>query len=221
MERICNRCKKESGRLFPAFGKLICEECKDNRPNKGTGNSGVGIKPIIYHPAPHDNGVALLLVKKSDGLFGKLFFEHYPGSKGIPGRSFCFLAYFDGELVGIIGANSPPCNYKKFRAYFDIDNDKVFMNNNVFRLIKTQRNLGTQVLKAFRNTIKSLYYPKYGDEVMGLVTFVEPPRTGAMYKADNWDYLGMTKGIRMKRDSNTWEKCFYKDVKKHIFALKF
>lgn len=35
---------------------------------------------------------------------------------------------------------------------------------------------------------------RYGDESRLVQTFILPPRTGAVYKADNWTCLGMTKG---------------------------
>jgi hypothetical protein len=123
-------------------------------------------------------------VKKGNKIFSTLFLQHYPGSRGIMGRSINYLVRLDGEIVGIIGANSPPLNYKKFRAYFDTKDEKVFVNNNVFRLVVTHKNLGTQVLSLFRKTIKRDYKDRYGDDLIGIVTFVEPPRTGAIYKAD-------------------------------------
>lgn len=218
VDGICDRCGRK-GRLSPAFGKHICETCKQNRPNKGTGNSGMR---ATGQPSLHSgNGLELVRVPKSDGMFGKLFFEHYPGSKGIPGRSLCYLIYMDSAIIGIIGVNSPPHNYGLFRRYFGCDNDNCFVNNNVFRLIRNEQNLGTRVLKMFRNRILVDYFEKYGERLIGVVTFVEPPRTGAMYKADNWDFIGMTAGKRMRRDKDTWEKVFSDGVPKHVFGYKY
>ena len=172
---------------------------------------------------PFSKDISLVRVPKSDPIFATLFLEHYPQSKGILGRQLNYLIMRGGEILGIIGANSPPLNYKKFRKYFNVDNDLNFLNNNVFRLIVHEKNLGTKVLKPFRKTIKKDYKEKYGDDLIGLVTFVEPPRTGAVYKADNWDYLGMTQGKRCLRRGSLgkWiNKEWSEGTKKHIFARK-
>ena len=216
----CDRCGSKDQKLEPAFGKWICSDCKDSRPRKGTGNAGLtdtGITTV----KPSTPELQLLRVPKSDGLFGKLFFEHYPGSKGIPGRSLCYLVYKNHICVGIIGVNSPPRKYKKFRDFFNDDDETYFVNNNVFRLINHEKNLGTKVLKLFRETVRKDYDEKYPQELHGIVTFVEPPRNGAVYKADNWIYLGKTAGRRMRRDSNTWEKVFTQGKQKLIFAYKY
>lgn len=215
----CSKCGEET-RVHPSFGKWICEDCKSKRPKIGTGNSGLrntGITAVI----PTSSDLQLLHVPKSDGLFGKLFFEHYPGSKGIPGRSICYLVYNDYKVVGIIGVNSPPRNYKIFRAFFSATDDLGFVNNNVFRLINNEKNLGTQVLRIFRKQIKIDYEQKYGNKLFGIVTFVEPPRTGAVYKADNWQYLGLTQGKRLRRNSETWAKEISEGTKKLIFVYKY
>jgi len=216
---ICDRCGKESESLEPAFGKHICGECKTNRPRKGEGNAGLYSTGQLRFT--HSAGLHLDRVPKSDGLFGKLFFEHYPQSKGIVGRALCYLIYNDSVCIGIIGASSPPYNYRKFREYFCIDDENLFLNNNVFRLIENKRNLGTQVLKLFRKRVLVDYLSKYSTNLIGLVTFVEPPRTGAVYKADNWDYLGETEGKRMRRDKDTWAKVYEAGTSKLIFGYKY
>lgn len=76
-------------------------------------------------------------------------------------------------------------------------------------------------MKIARNVIKKDYEKKYGQELIGIVTFVEPPRTGALYKADNWDYIGESAGKRMKRDKDTWEKVFTEGQKKLAFGYKY
>lgn len=166
-------------------------------------------------------GLYLERVPKSNELFGRLFFEHYPGSKGIPGRSFCYVIHNNNCVAGIIGFNSPPSNYKVFRNYFSVDDDNLYMSNNVFRITVTEKNLATRVMKIAREQVQKDHIEKWGYPLIGLVTFVEPPRTGALYKADNWDYLGMSQGIAMKRDKETWEKVYTKDVQKHIYGYKY
>lgn len=215
---ICDKCRKE-GKLFPSFGKYICSDCKDNRPKKLSGNAGMFASDEM--PMSLDVNLHLERVPKSNGVFGRLFFEHYPGSKGIPGRSFCYLIFNYGRVVGIIGFNSPPSNYRKFREYFSVDNDNAFMANNVFRIVDTEKNLATRVMKIARNQVQKDNIEKWGFPLVGLVTFVEPPRTGALYKADNWDFIGMSKGISMKRDRETWDKVYKTGVPKLIYGYHF
>jgi len=74
----------------------------------------------------------------------------------------------------------------------------------------------------FRKRIEDDYKKNYGDTLIGLVTFVELPRDGAIYKADNWDYLGLTQGKEMRRQGNhgKWvnKEWFANGTKKLIFA---
>jgi hypothetical protein len=213
----CDKCNSIADRLFKAFGKSICKKCVDNRPKKGTGNSGM--IPTGQMSLTFTNNLSLLMVKKSNQTFSSLYFSHYPKSKGIVGRSINYLIEYNGKTAGIIGFSSPPKNYKKFVNYFDSIDEKFYVINNVFRLIINEKNLATKVMKLARNQIKNDYQKKYNDNLCGIVTFVEPPRNGALYKADNWDYLGMSEGIRMNRVE--FEKVFTQGQSKHIFAFKF
>lgn len=216
---ICDRCGQTSKHLEPAFGKHICNECKTDRPKKGHGNAGLFADN--QQMLTFENGLHLDRVKKSNGIFGHYFFSHYPKSKGIPGRSLCYLVYDNAELIGIIAANSPPANYKIFRTYFATDNDNCFVNNNIFRLIESKKNIASRVLKIFRWRVRQDYRDQYGETLQGIITFVEPPRTGICYQADNWDFLGMTQGKRMRRDKETWKKVFTEGTAKYIYGKRF
>jgi hypothetical protein len=170
-----------------------------------------------------ETGVTLERVKKSHHVFSTLFLDHYPGSRGIMGRSLTYLARLNGEVAGIIGANSPPMNYKLFREFFNTENERLFLNNNVFRLTLHEKNLGTQVLKAFRERVRIDYRERFNEELLGLMTFVEPPRDGALYKADNWTFLGHTQGKTVqKRDFGALvNKEWGTGTKKLIYAIRF
>ena len=219
----CSVCKKENIRVFYCFGKLKCKECIEKTKKNIIGHSG-----MIYHKntaiqLSFNKGLTLKLVKKSELLYVKWYIEHYPKSKGIVGRQLNYLIYYNSEPIGIIGIASPPLNYKLFKEYFNTDNSKLYVNNNVFRIVNkpNDKNIGTKILKQLRNKIVVDYYKKYKDKLIGIITFVEPPRTGAIYKADNWDYLGMTKGIEVRRRGKNWyNKEFKQGTKKLIFAKK-
>ena len=216
---ICARCSENVDRVVMSFGKSICLKCRNNRPLKGKGNSGLYSTGQLHFA--YDKNLHLERVPKSDGLFGKLFFEHYPQSKGIVGRSLNYLIMRDSKCLGIIGGASPPKGYKPFVAYFGVNQEKHFLNNNVFRLTESEKNLGTKVLRLFRRQIKKDYETKFCDKLIGFCTFIELPRDGALYKADNWDYLGITEGKRMYRRGENWEKSFVDGNKKLIFGYKF
>lgn len=229
----CNITEKEV-KLYSTFGKYICKTCLDKRKTGRKGHSGMiydkNVKEEEYYdPNIKNVKLYLKLVPKSNKLFVKWFVEHYPESKGIVGRQLNFLIYSYGNPIGIIGFSSPPLNYKKFNEFFGLseaqkpsENAKLFLNNNVFRIIHTEKNLGTQILKLARKQVFEIYKQKYNQELLGLVTFVEPPRTGALYKADNWIFMGETQGIEVKRRGTSWiEKQYKKGSKKYIYGYKY
>ena len=222
--KICSKCGNKT-KVYNTFGKLKCKTCIDKSKTGRKGHSGMIYNKNATAPLDLFNvGLKLKCVKKSNELFVKWYIEHYPQSKGIVGRQINYLIYNGHSPIGIISGASPPLNYLIFRKYFNVDNDLQFLNNNVYRIVaKTDdKNLGTKILKLFRNTIFEDYYTKYKTNLLGLVTFVEPPRTGAIYKADNWEFLGKTQGITVRRKGDNWfVKQYLKGVKKLIFAYKY
>lgn len=223
--RQCIECGEfKSG--VESWGKFYCFECYEKRPKKHKGHSGLIYRDSLDMASYNtdEKGITLEKVRKSHPVFANLYLTHYPGSKGIFGRSINYLVRVDGKVAGIIGVNSPPLNYKKFVSFFGCKcTEKNYVNNNVFRLVIHDKNLGTQVLKLFRQVVKRDYEKLYKDTLAGIVTFVELPRTGAIYKADNWQCLGETQGISVKRsifaDANFTNKEFITGTtKKLIFA---
>lgn len=218
----CKVCKTTDVKLYSTFGKLKCQKCIDNSRTGRTGHSGMIYDKEAVAPTILSKELTLIPCKKSDPYYVKVFIEHYPKSKGIVGRQLNYIIYNNGQAIGIIGFASPPLNYKVFVNYFNTENPKLYLNNNVFCIRETEKNLGTKVLKIARNIINKDYLNKYGDKLLGLVTFVELPRTGALYKADNWTYLGLTKGFSARRRGVDWlEKTFEKGAIKHIFGYKY
>jgi len=222
---ICYKCKNEE-KTVKSFGKDICLSCLEKRKTGVKGHSGMIYNPDI-NPSNFCNltkGIKLLKVKKSHPLFVKWYIEHYPKSKGIVGRQLNYLIYFEGKPVGIISAVSPPLNYKLFREYFAVKDDLQFVNNGVFRVVKSpKKNFASQVLKVFRNQIKKDYTLAYGDELKGIITFVEKPRNGGIYLADNWKLLGETQGVEVRRRGQDWINKSYTKTgnKKLIFVFKY
>jgi len=112
-----------------------------------------------------------------------------------------YLVLYNDVVVGIISGASAVWACKPRDDFFDITKDNriekigQIVNNVVFRLEITEKNLGTRVLKLWRNTVVKDWEEKYASSVLGFETFVfGPNRTGALYKADNWEYVGETAG---------------------------
>ena len=93
--------------------------------------------------------------------------------------------------------------------FFNIPKDKnikqkyylpAIINNVVFRLEYHEKNLATRVLSKFRKVISKLWEEIYEVPVIGFETFVieTETRKGSLYKADNWTFIGYTKGSTKK-----------------------
>jgi len=244
--KICSICGAEKA-PFGMWGKYYCRDCfikklgKD--PNKiaeehGKGNSGMiafktddELKSALaqtYMIPQSYKYPCLFQVPKGNKIFATLYLTHYPNSKGIVGRSINYLVIWKGKIVGIIGGNSAPYSVKPIDQYFGITkenrSDKLLeiLNNDVFRIVVPDKNLATMTLKSFRIAIQRDYEEKYGGKLRGLITFVEPPREGSIYYADNWIYLGLTKGYGTTRRGRRWfDRKWVKKEPKHIFAYKF
>jgi len=241
----CCKCGKKG--KYGVWGSYYCKECfveylgKD--PDKIAEEGGKGHSGMLPFKNPNDLTKALsqtfllpqsfkypvlVQVPKGNKVFASLYLTHYPESKGIVGRSINYLVIWKNKIVGIIGGNSPPYSVKAIDEFFGITkenrNDILvrFVNNEVYRIIHSANNLATMTLKSFRKQIKKDYKERYGDELIGLITFVEPPRTGAIYKADNWQFLGMTKGYGTTRRGKRWfDRKWIKKKPKLIFGYRY
>lgn len=131
------------------------------------------------------------------------------------GRRIDYLIYNDNKLCGMIGIGSatyPPC--KDILKYIGLSKNEYknmfnsFANNWRFCLTVKIKNLGTKVLKLFREQVAKDWYIKYGDELEYIFTFVGANHNGSVYLADNWVKVGYTSGlpshksVSMKWDSS-------------------
>lgn len=106
------------------------------------------------------------------------------------------------KTVGIISAGSAAYAVGSRDLFFGInkDNRQIALNsivdNTVFRLEERIPNLGTQVLAMWRKRVQKDWFETYGVKVAGFETFIieNEQRKGAMYKADNWTFVGETNG---------------------------
>jgi hypothetical protein len=129
---------------------------------------------------------------------------HYSHPKGFVGRSVCFAIYYNNICYGHIVAGSATLHLPGRNEFFkDIPLNNI-INNTFYHIEKINdtypiRNFTVECLKIFRNISPKFWKFKYGDDVVGFETLIELPRTGEIYKRDNWTYVGTTKGFSCKR----------------------
>lgn len=146
--------------------------------------------------------VELIRCKRSNELYQDIRNRHYIPNRGSIGQQMHYLIFVDSEIAGIISGGSAAYATKPRDDFFNItkDNRTVALNgiidNTVFRLEKNLPNLGTQVLAMWRKRIIIDWENTYNVKPCGFETFIieNENRKGAMYKADNWTYVGETSG---------------------------
>ena len=121
----------------------------------------------------------------------------------------------DGRLHGILSGASAVYGTKNRDAFFGLSQDRdqrhaqlsSIINNVVYRLEDAPKNAASQALAAWRRQIAADWEYLYQVKVAGFETFViegshndrnelvtDRTRTGALYRADNWQMLGITSG---------------------------
>ena len=115
----------------------------------------------------------------------------------------CYWLLYEGEtLVGVFGLGSgftQPIKFKELMKEKGWTFNQV-ANNVIFCLAgQSDRNAGTKFLSLLRRDAVTRWGERYGDELKCIQTFILPPRTGAVYKADNWKFLGRTRGGKTLR----------------------
>jgi hypothetical protein len=162
--------------------------------------------------------VQLELVSRSDTRYAAIRKNHYVDNRGCIGQQAHFIIHHRDKVVGIISAASPVYATSVRDGFFGITKTNRhqilngIVNNSVFRLETTQKNLATQVLKIWRTVVPHYWYQTYGTVVYGFETFVveEGDRNGAIYRGDNWTLAGRTAGSSKLRSgidkpANNWK----------------
>lgn len=117
-----------------------------------------------------------------------------------PSRKLGWLLYEGGQLVGVFALASAWVMPKAVSSWMEargLAYNEV-ANNTVYCLDGAGKNAGTRFLRLLRADAASWWRSRYGDELRAMQTFILPPRTGALYKADNWEYLGPTAGMSLR-----------------------
>ncbi|MCP4986099.1 MAG: DUF4338 domain-containing protein [Colwellia sp.] len=175
--------------------------------------------------------VELEYCKRTDPRYQEIRDRHYVENRGCHGQQIHFMVWFKGVIVGIISGASSVYAVKPRDEYFNIPKDKhlkqkrylpSIVNNVVFRLEVHHKNLATMVLKRFRKVVADLWEELYNTPVIGFETFVveEDYRKGTLYKADNWEYLGETKGSTKSHKGLKSKSERVATSRKMIYAIK-
>ena len=178
------------------------------------------------------NNLKLIMCKRTDPIYQSIRDRHYVANHSCVGQQIHYLIYLGDAPIGIISGASAVYAVEARDQFFGLNKDnKVGLNsiidNVVFRLEYREPNLGTQILSLWRKTIAVDWEAKYHVVVHGFETFVveEKFRKGAMYKADNWIYLGETAGsskAHIGENSGLGESKYSRipTIKKLIFGKK-
>lgn len=166
--------------------------------------------------------------KRSNPIYQEIRNRHYVENHGCIGRQFHYLVKLDGRVIGIISGASPVWACSPRDNFFKIDKENriqmvghYIVNNVVFRLEERIPNLGTQVLAMWRKRVAQDWKERYGDDVLGFETFIfGENRTGAMYKADNWTYVGETQGNTKFKPHGAYGVTERKKVEKKLIFCK-
>lgn len=186
-----------------------------------------------------------LIETSFDGIKRDMFLSHYPKSKSIVGRRILYDIYYKGNHVGLVGVGPVAVIFSHVFKYIYGDlklnrerkiryYDQVY-NNNIFRLMYSEKNLASRILSFFRKQIKVDMKSKYNVDIKAIISMTyginenEEERTGKCYRADNWKYFGITAGKKKKiNDFGKDEKgnwiYDYEHIKtnrKHIFCYKY
>jgi len=143
----------------------------------------------------------LYQVKRSNEDYQLIRNRHYVSNHGCIGRQLHYNIIEDSKIIGIISGASAIWSSKFRDEFFKINTENrkerinKIIDNVVFRLELNEKNLGSRILSMWRRMVKEDWEKKYNDNVIGFETFIfGNNRYGSLYKADNWEFVGMTRG---------------------------
>jgi len=128
-------------------------------------------------------------------------YHSYIKDENRPSRELYWLLYENDILVGAFGFGSA-FNFSKYIKNF-MNEYHIEFNELAYNIVyclygNEDKNAGTIFLSKVRKDCVEWWKGRYGDTIKGFQSFILPPRTGAMYKADNWILLGETTGDSIK-----------------------
>ena len=176
-----------------------------------------------------ETNVSIEVCKRSKSEYQNIRDRHYIENKGCHGQQIHFLIKYNNNVIGIISGASSVYGVKARDEFFNFPDNREVINsyylpaiisNNVFRLEYHEKNLGTKILKLWRDSIAFLWEKIYEIPVIGFETFIieNENRKGSMYKADNWTFVGRTAGSTKSNKGMGNKHKRHKTCKKLIFC---
>lgn len=159
-------------------------------------------------------GLTLTPIRSMEPELVDMMQRHYSAPKGFVGRDIRYRVQYDGVLYGYTVAGSATLHLPGRNEFFVLDKmekdsrryaiARCLVNNTFFHIEPRDgqypiRNFSQQVVKTWRSRVMVDWPAKYGDQVLGFETLVEPPRTGEVYLRDGWSRVGVTQGQQAKR----------------------
>ena len=139
-----------------------------------------------------------------------------------PSRKLYWLLYEENVIIGVFGLASAFSHSRHVKEYMErhkISFNEI-ANNIVFCMYgHKDQNAGTKLLSMIRKDAILWWNERYGDYLKAFQTFILPPRIGAVYKADNWEFIGETTGQSQKtKNIRPKDLDKYPNAQKKIFG---
>jgi hypothetical protein len=134
--------------------------------------------------------------------------HHYLGSLPKISETLWYIATRRNEWIGLLSfsASALKCSVRDRWIGWDFRLQygrlKLVVNNSRFLILPDWhiQNIGSRILSLCRKRLCRDWEQTFGHPVVLLETFVDPQRFhGTVYKADNWVYVGNTKGFHRTR----------------------
>ena len=143
-------------------------------------------------------------IKRTDPRILANMKVHYSQPKGFVGRNLCYAVLYNNIYYGSIVGGSATLHLPNREEHTGKINLNNIINNTFYHIEKVNgqyptRNFGEYVLKQFRERVSLDWKERYGDDVIWFESLVELPRSGEIYRRDNWLEIGVTKGFTCKR----------------------
>jgi len=131
--------------------------------------------------------------------------HHYLGSLNKIGETIWYVAIYENTWVGLISFSSGAlrCSARDHWIGWNYRNQydrlHLLINNTRFLILPDFHidNLATKILSLCKKRITTDWQQAYSHKILMLETFVDGTKfLGTIYKASNWQYVGMTKGYR-------------------------
>src|SRR5437867_12237636 len=144
--------------------------------------------------------------------FWKDIRTHYPGSKGVVGKSIFYGIYLGYQRIGVIGVQATTLPMKAVaKEIYGVDKitpeirehyGREVVNNSIFRLYVNDPNLGSRILSLFVKQLHRDFYQEHEINLRGINSLTYgvnergKERTGISYQAANWKYLDKSAGAK-------------------------